>query len=43
MAYTMKLSYSIYDDTIAFVDSDPDTIVDSLSRFIKGGLSQGRI
>ena len=42
MAYTMKLSYSIYDDTIAFVDSDPDTIVDSLSRFIKGGFIDGQ-
>ena len=42
MGYEMKLSYSIYDDTIAFVDSDPDTIVDSLSRFVKGGFIDGQ-
>lgn len=42
MGYTMKLSYSITDDTIAFVDSDPDTITDSLSRFAKGGFIAGQ-
>jgi len=42
MGYTMKLSYSITDDTIAFLDSNPDTITDSESRFADGGFIAGQ-
>ena len=42
MGYEMKLSYSIYDSTIAFVDCNPDTITDSVSRFVKGGFIAGQ-
>ena len=42
MGYSMRLSYSITDDTISFGDDDPDTIMDSLNRFVDGGFIAGQ-